>query len=61
MQYGIRKGKRKVYSYGDFNTKQEAIDYLIKRQLVYGDRGMYIVKLVPYGASTTLRQAIIIK
>lgn len=58
IQYGIRQGKRKIYNYGDYESKQEAIDAMIDMQLRYGRRGMYIVKLVPYGASETLRQAI---
>lgn len=56
--YGVRQGKRKVYNYGDYETKQEAIDALVRVQLLQGRRGLYIVKLVPYGTSTTLQQAI---
>ena len=58
MQYGVRQGKRKVYNYGDFDTKQQAVDALIKIQLLQNRRGLYIVKLLPYGASTTLQQAV---
>ncbi len=56
--YGVRQGKRKVYAYGDYDTRQQAIEALIRVQLLQSRRGLYIVKLVPYGASTTLVQAV---
>ena len=58
IQYGVRQGKRTVYNYGNFDTKQEALEQLIKIQLLQGRRGLYIVKLLPYGDSTTLKQMI---
>jgi hypothetical protein len=58
MQYGIRQGKRKVYNYGNYDSKQGAIDALIELQRIRGLRGLYIVKLVPYGASTNLLQVV---
>ena len=57
MQYGVRQGKKIVYNYGNFDTKRDAMDALIRIQLLQGRRGLYIVKLTPYGASTTLLQA----
>lgn len=57
-EYQVRQGKRKVFVIGaGFSNKHDAIEYLLKKQLE-GLRNMYIVKLVPYGASSNLQQVV---
>jgi hypothetical protein len=59
MEYQVRQGKRKMYIIGaGFTDKQSAIDFLIKQQRDYSKRGMYIVKIVPYGASRNIKQVV---
>lgn len=58
MEYQVRQGRRKVTIWGaGFMSHDEATLHLLERQR-QGKRGLYIVKLVPYGASSNLMQAV---
>lgn len=50
MNYGVRQGTRKVFTYGNFETKAEAVQARQEAQLK-GRRGLYLVKLTRYNDS----------